>query len=62
MNERKYFVVMENKEPIVVTVKDDVNRPNNPSCEDVLDDYIVDNYGFIGYGFYEIDTCDQVIL
>jgi hypothetical protein len=63
MNERKYFVVMEDKDPIVVTVKEDVNRHNNPDCEDVLDDYMVENYGLnVKYEHHEIDTCEQVSL
>jgi hypothetical protein len=60
MNEITYFVIIKNNDPIVITVKDDVNRPNNPTCDDVLDDYMVENYGFVEYEHYEIATCEQV--
>lgn len=63
MKEVKYFVIMKNEDPMVVTVKEDVNRPNNPNTEDVLDDYMVENYGLkVDYEHYELDTCEKVSL
>jgi hypothetical protein len=63
MKETRYLVTMKDNDPFIVNVKDDVNRPNNPSCEDVLDDYMVENYGLnVEYWYYDLDTCEQVNL
>ncbi|WCK57246.1 hypothetical protein PP175_29080 (plasmid) [Aneurinibacillus sp. Ricciae_BoGa-3] len=61
MNEniRQYFVIVGDNDPIVVTVKDDVNRPNNPDCDEVLTSWITNNYGYVNYQYWEIDTCEK---
>ncbi|MDT0160334.1 hypothetical protein [Bacillus sp. AG4(2022)] len=57
---RQYFVVFEEHDSIVVTVKEDVNRPNNPDCEQVLETWIIDHYGHVAnYEYWEISTCEK---
>jgi hypothetical protein len=58
--DRQYFVWIEDEDPIIVTVKDDVNRPNNPDCDSVLHEWMTDNYGSKKFGYYELDSCEKV--
>ncbi len=62
MKTRKYFVWLEEEDCIVVTVEDDVNRPNNMDCDAVLEEYINDNYCNQKYEYFEIEACEQVKL
>lgn len=57
--ERTFFVLIEGNDPIVLTVKDDVNRPNNADCHSVLEAWKTDNYGYRSYDYWEIDTCEK---
>ncbi|MBG9587391.1 hypothetical protein [Cytobacillus firmus] len=57
--ERTFFVLIDGEDPIVVTVKDDVNRPNNADCDSVLEAWKTDNYGYSPYDYWEIDTCEK---
>lgn len=43
-SQKCYFVTFKKYEPIFVWVEDDVNRPNNLDCDQVLEDWIVQNY------------------
>lgn len=62
MTKRRYFVSFENDDSIVVNVNEDVNRPNNPSCDEVLESWVTDNYGTVRYEYSEIETCEIVEL
>ncbi|MBO0602746.1 hypothetical protein I2483_13845 [Sporosarcina sp. E16_3] len=56
---REYLVTFEDVDSIVVSVKEDINRPNNPDCEEVLREFIEDNYGYKKYDYIEISTCER---
>jgi hypothetical protein len=58
--ERQYFVLLKDDDPIIVTVTDDVNRPNNPDCDSVLHVWMAENYGDQQYDYWELDTCEKV--
>lgn len=62
LDERKYFVVFEHADEIIVTVKDDVNRPNNPDCEQVLSEWLSENYGSDEYEYWEITNIEKISL
>jgi hypothetical protein len=57
--ERTFFMLIEGEYPIVVAVKDDVNRPNNMDCHSVLEEWKTHNYGYRPYDYWEIDTCEK---
>jgi protoporphyrinogen oxidase len=42
-----YIIVFENEmvEPIVLRIKQDVNRPNNPTDDEIIEEFIEDNFG-----------------
>ncbi|PAK28275.1 hypothetical protein CJ467_21605 [Bacillus velezensis] len=56
---RKYIVIFKDKDPVVLLVKDDVNRPNNPDCDSVLHLWVAENYGNQEYDYLEISACDH---
>jgi hypothetical protein len=57
--ERTFFVQIEGNDPIVITVKDDVNRPKNIDCHTVLERWVTDMYDYRPYDYWEIDTCEK---
>lgn len=56
---KTFFVQIEGNDPIVVTVKDDVNNPTNMDCHSVLEEWKTDNYGYKKYDYWEIDGCEK---
>lgn len=60
MKSRKYFVWFEEEDSIIVSVEDDVNRPNNMDCDAVLQEYIHENYSSEKYEYFEIEACEHV--
>lgn len=60
MKIRKYFVWFKEEDCVIVNVKDDVNRPNNPDCESVLQGWIHENYGNKAYEYFELDAVESV--
>lgn len=63
MNERQYFVAFEDADEIIITVKDDVNRPNNLDCDQVLHDWINENYGSDAvYDYWELSLTERIVI
>lgn len=57
---REYFVVFEQFDPIRVKVDWDVNLPNNPDHDQLLQLWITENYGPVAdYQYWELSTTDK---
>ncbi|MGE6624628.1 hypothetical protein [Bacillus pumilus] len=54
-----YFVKVKGLDGFVFKVRDDVNRPNNPDPETVLEDYLHENYGNREYEYREIERIEN---
>lgn len=59
---RRFIVLLEKKEDVIVEVKDDVNRPNNPDCETVLENWVNENYGNVKYEYLCLDDLETIKL
>lgn len=59
MREVKFFVNIAGLDGMVVTVTDDVNRPNNEDVDAVLTQWINDNYGYKVYEYWQLDACEE---
>lgn len=58
--DRQYFVLLDGEDPIIITIKDDANRPNNHDCEDVIEEWVLSNYGYKTYfNYWELNTCER---
>jgi len=57
--DRIFFVMIEGNDPIVVTVKNDINRPKHLDCHSVLEKWVTDKYDFKPYDYWEIDSCEK---
>ena len=45
----------------VLSILNTVNRPNNPSIEEIVGTYVFYNYGYVFYSFKEIeDTTTEI--
>lgn len=40
------YIVLLDGDPIRISVKKDINRPNNPDAYEVLDNYLFKNYDY----------------
>lgn len=54
-----FFVTIKGHDPIIVTVANDMVRPNDMDCHAVLEEWKTDNYGYKPYDYWEIDTCEK---
>ena len=57
--DRTFFVKIEDNKPIVVTVKDDVNRSKNIDCHSVFERWVTGRYNFKPYDYWEIGACEK---
>ncbi|MDQ0268896.1 hypothetical protein [Cytobacillus purgationiresistens] len=57
--DRTFFVMIEGNEPIIIIVKNDVNRPKLLDCHSVLEKWVTDKNDFKPYDYWEIDTCEK---
>lgn len=53
----KYLIVFEDsmKEPILLNIDENINRPNNPEDDEIICDFIENNYGGTGHEAICID-------
>ena len=51
-----YLIVFNDfcEDEIRLRIKQDINRPNNPDDDDLIREYILNNYGHTGYTSIEI--------
>ena len=56
------FAGHEGLDEIRISVKEDVNRPNNPDDIDIISEYISNNYGSRDYEVIAIDMIEKVKL
>lgn len=58
---KKYLVVMDGWNEFTVDVLWDVNIPNNPSSEEILEEWIMENYGYKKYEYYCLNDLNDLI-
>lgn len=46
----------------LLAIKEDVNRPNSPDIEDIIEAWVFYNYGNIRYGYCEVDSDKYEII
>lgn len=56
------FAGHEGLDEIRISVKEDINRPNNPDDIDIISEYISNNYGSRDYEVIAIDMIEKVKL
>ena len=54
-----YAVIIDDEEPCLVDVWWSVNLPNNPSADEVLEDFIKDYYGDVKFHYFCTDTVSR---
>lgn len=63
IKQNEYFIYFsKSEEPIIISVKQDINRPNCPEDEEIISEYIEDNYGCIHYDTYTEFNVNKIIL
>lgn len=57
-----YLIVFHDwdEDEIKIRVKQDINRPNNPDDEELISEYVMDNYGYKGFEMIPIDKMETV--
>lgn len=48
-----YYIVMADYDTFIISIKQDINRPNNPSDDEVIAEYMTNNYD--GHSYEVID-------
>jgi hypothetical protein len=63
---KKYIAIFDKErslqDDIILNVKQDINRPNNPTDDKIIEDYIYQNYGIISYETEESETLEEISL
>ena len=58
----KYIIRFDTEDSIEISIKQDINRPNNPEDFELIEKYIKDNYGNVSYEIIDLDTIKRVSL
>ncbi|MGX8126468.1 hypothetical protein ACWTV9_09425 [Clostridioides difficile] len=57
-----YVICFDEHDSIQLDIVQDINRPNNPEDDTLLERYIEDNYGYVKYEVIDLDTIEKVEL
>lgn len=57
-----YLIVFHDwdEDEIKIRVKQDINRPNNPDDEELVSEYVMNNYGYKGFEMIPIDEMETI--
>lgn len=62
----KYIIIFNREfsidEDIILYIKQDLNRPNNPTDDELIEEYIENNYGHTDYEAEELDMLEEEII
>lgn len=62
----KYIVIFDREistdDDIILYIKQDVNRPNNPTDDEIIQEYIYNNYGHCNYEAEALDSLEEEII
>lgn len=56
------FYKHEGIDDFKISVKEDINRPNNQEDYEVIEEYILNNFGYRDYDIIAIDLLNTVVL
>lgn len=56
---RVYAVIIEDENPFLVDVWWSVNLPNNPSFDEVLEEFVKDRYGDVEFNYFCLDNVSK---
>jgi hypothetical protein len=68
LKSNQYLVTVYNdeddtdEESQIITIYDNVNRPNNPDDDEIIDEYVHENYGFKEYNSKIITGLNNVVI
>lgn len=54
--DKEYFVIIDGQNPIIVSVN---SKPNEPNCEQVLENWLDDNHKYKICYYWQVDTCER---
>ena len=52
---KKYLVIMDDHDEFILLIKQDINRPNNPTNDELIEQYMNDNYYLSEYRSIDLD-------
>ena len=52
---KRYLIIMEDYDEFILLIKQDVNRPNNPNDDELIEQYMNDNYYSSEYRSIDLD-------
>ncbi|MCC0645406.1 hypothetical protein KGF41_14160 [Clostridioides sp. ZZV14-6150] len=58
----RYIIYFSEHDSIQIDIVQDINRPNNPTDDEIIEEYIENNYGYVKYEIINFDTMEQVRL
>ncbi|VIG20463.1 Uncharacterised protein [Clostridioides difficile] len=63
-NEKKnsYVICFAEHDSIQLDIVQDINRPNNPEDDTLIEEYVENNYGYAKYEVINLETVEKVEL
>jgi NADPH-dependent 7-cyano-7-deazaguanine reductase QueF len=63
---KKYIIIFDREyslhDDIILSIKQDINRSNNPTDDKIIRDYIYYNYGTTPYDVEELDSLEEISI
>lgn len=41
----EYFIIMPDEDTFILKIHENINRPNNPDNDEIIQEYMLNNYG-----------------
>lgn len=58
----RYIIYFSEHDSIQIDIVQDINRPNNPTDDEVIEEYVENNYGYVKYEVIDLGTVENVKL
>lgn len=58
----RYIIYFSEHDSIQIDIVQDINRPNNPTDDEVIEEYVENNYGYVKYEVIDLSTVENVKL
>ena len=55
---KRYLIIMADYDDFILLIKQDINRPNNPNDDELIEQYMNDNYNSCKYRTIDLDFMD----
>lgn len=55
---KRFLIIMNDYDEFIISIKQDINRPNNPNNDQLIEEYMSNNYHGHSYKVIDLDKIE----